>query len=133
MNPAESTMLLLKIMITALSLFAVQARADRTVPSTPNMSCGDHWFEIEVEFNNGVPALEIKGDSVHGETPVYVPKVTANIDRVQFVETYIFSFGDSPESAQTLVASFKVGQSYGEGVYSLVEHDLQTNMNCLKK
>ncbi len=122
-----------KIVITAFFVFALQARADQTVPSTPNISCGDHWFQIEVEFSNGVPSLEIKGDSVHGEAPVYVPKVTVTRDHLQAVETYVFSFGDSPESAQTLVASFKAGQSFGEGVYSLVEHDLQTNMNCLKK
>ncbi len=126
-------MLLLKILVTALSFVALQARADQTFPSTPNISCGDHWFEIEVEYNDGKPALKISGDSVLGETPVYVPKVESTRDSVQLLDTFIFSFGDSPESAQTLVVSFKVGQSFGEGTYSLVEHDLKTNMNCFKK
>ncbi len=125
----------LKIMIAALSILATQAFADSgTNPvKLPDISCGDHWFEIEVEFTNDVPSLTIKGDSVRGEAPIYTPNVKVIRDDVREINTYAFFFGDSPESAQTLVASFKFGKSYGEGIYSLVEHDLQTSLNCLLK
>ena len=129
-------MLSLKIMITALSLLATQAFAGSTSSNPaklPNISCGDHWFEIEVDVVNDVPSLTIKGDSVHGETPVYTPKVKVIRDDVRGINTYVYSFGDTPESAQTLVANFKFGKNYGDGIYSLVEHDLQTSLNCLLK
>ncbi len=131
-------MLSLKIMITAVGLLATGALAASSpaasTPATlPNISCGDHWFEIDVETVNDLTTLHIKGDSVHGDTPVYTPKVKITRDEVKGIDTFAFSFGDSPESAQTLVTNFKIGRNYGDGVYSLVEHDLQTNMNCLLK
>ena len=123
------------MMILALSLILTQSFAASAINGSqklPNISCGDEWFEVEVEVINEVPSLSIKGDSVSGDVPVYKPTVKVTRDDVRGIDTYVFSFGDSPESAQTLVANFKFGKNYGDGIYSLVEHDLQTSLNCLK-
>ncbi len=126
-------MLSLKGMIIAISLLATGAFAASKQATLPNITCGDQWFAIDVEVVKDVPSLTIKGESIHGETPVYTPKVNIVSDDVQGVNTFTFSFGDSTESAQTLVVTFKIDKNYGDGVYSLVEHDLQTNMKCLLK
>jgi len=124
---------LLRVMIATFSLCSASAYAVSSPLSLPNISCGDHWFEIKVEVKMAAVTLTISGDSVHGEIPVYSPEVSITRDDPAGIDTYKFSFGDSPESAQTLVTTFLAGGSSGKGIYSLVEHDFQSNLNCSLK
>jgi hypothetical protein len=112
--------------IAMASLLATAAQAE-----TKELSCGDHWFAVDVTLGGEHPVVTLSGDSVTGDNPVYAADVFITNQGATLI--YSFAFGDSDVPGQSLKVDFSGSEAWGSGVYSSGPDGYETNMNCYRR
>lgn len=117
---------LLFSIIAATFVLSTSARAE-----TKELSCGDHWFAVDVALGGEQPVVTLSGDSVTGEDPVYAAEFV--IDNDGSTTLYSFSFGDAAAPGQSLKVEFSGSDAWGSGVYRSGPDGFEINMNCYRR
>lgn len=118
-----------RLFATIIALNSVTVVADPA--SYKEISCGDHWFSVEVALAGDQSTVTISGDSVIGEDLVYSTAAVLSQDGDMTV--FGFSFGETDAPAQSLAVKFQADHDFGTGVYQSSPDAFAINMHCLRR
>lgn len=109
------------------SLFLVVSSSSMASEAV-NISCGDHWFAVDVIAVDGNAVVSVSGDSVVGEELAFEAAMNQRVDATG--AHFVFIFGDA--SQQTLSVSFD-SEAHGEGIYSESPDGQELYLSCTRR